>query len=90
VDTEKAFRLELWDAELRPWFLHVIPDAIKSVSILGVLLLFWEGVALLRFLGYPDDLLQRLEKTHFFFIWIALVAISINFVLKLVISTWRK
>jgi hypothetical protein len=86
----ESFLCELWDDQLRPFFLHFIPDFVKSLSILAGLYVFWEAIALLRFRGYPDDLCQSLEKTHFAFMWIALSVTSLNFVLKQVFALWKK
>jgi hypothetical protein len=87
---DTSFSSELWEEELRPWLLHFVPDLIKTLSILAALYIFWEAIALLRFRGYPDDLCQRLEKTHFAFMWVALCVTSGNFVAKQVVAIWRK
>jgi hypothetical protein len=87
---DETFLSELWEGELRPWFLHFLSDFIRTISILAALYVFWEAIALLRFRGYPDSLCQRLEKTHFAFMWIALCATSANFVLKQVFAIWGK
>jgi len=85
-----SFLAELWEVELRPWLLHFASDLVKTLSILAALYVFWEAIALLRFRGYPDALCQRLEKTHFAFMWTALCVTSANFVLKQVVAIWRK
>lgn len=90
MDDDTSFWSELWEQELRPWFLHLVADSTKTLSILAVLYVFWEAIALLRFRGYPDDLLARLERTHFAFMWTALTVTSANFVLKQVVAIWRK
>jgi hypothetical protein len=87
---DEYFPSELWERELRPWFLHFVSDLVKTLSILSALYLFWEAIALLRFRGYPPDLCQSLEKTHFAFMWVALCVTSANFVLKQVFALWRK
>jgi len=87
---DEWFFSELWVQELRPWFLHLLSDFVKTLSILGVLYVIWEVVNLLRIRGYPPDLLSNIEKTHFAFMWIALVSTSFNFVIKQVIVLWRK
>ncbi len=87
---DQPFLSELWGRELRRWFLHVLSDFYKTLSILAALYVFWEAIALLGFRGYPDDLCQRLEKTHFAFMWVALCVTSANFVLKQVFAIWRK
>ena len=86
----RPFLSQLWQGDLRPWFLHFLSDSIKTLSILAGLYVFWEAIALLRFRGYPDDLLANLEKMHFAFMWIALAVTSANFVLKQVVALWRK
>ena len=87
---DEPFLSEIWKTELRPWFLHFGSDLAKTLSILAALYLFWEAIALLRFRGYPPDLCQSLEKTHFAFMWVALCVTSANFVLKQVFALWRK
>jgi hypothetical protein len=88
MEYEASFKEELWQ-DLRPFLLGLLSDAIKTLSILAVLYLFWEAVALLRVSGYPDEFLQRLEKTHFSFMWVALFITSSNFILR-VMLIWRK
>lgn len=86
----KSFPTELWEEELRPWFLHLAGDLVKTLSILAALYIFWEAINLLRIRGYPDNLLAQLEKVHFSFMWIALVSTSANFVVKQGVGLWRK
>jgi len=87
---QERFLSELWEGELRPFLLHFVSDLVKTLCILAALYVFWEAIALLRFRGYPDGLCQRLEKTHFAFMWIALCITSGNFVLKQAFAIWRK
>lgn len=84
-----SFPSELWNRELRPWLLHFVSDLMKTLSILFALYVFWESIALLRFRGYPDALCQRLEKTHFAFMWVALCVTSANFVIKQALAIWK-
>jgi hypothetical protein len=87
---KKAFFVELWQDDLRHFFLHLLGDGAKTLSILMLLYLFWEVLSWLRYRGYPDDLLRNLEKTHFAFMWIALSTTSTNFVIKQGVVLWRK
>ncbi len=84
-----SFWSELWDEDLRIWFKHFLSDFCKTISILAALYVFWEAIALLRFRGYPTDSLEKLEKTHFAFMWIALCLVSASFVLKQVVGYGR-
>jgi hypothetical protein len=86
---DESFPSELW-ADIRPWLRHFLTDLVKTLGILAALYLFWEAIALLRFRGYPDELCQSLEKTHFAFMWIALCVTSGNFVLKQVFELWPR
>jgi hypothetical protein len=86
---DESLLFEIWQEGLRPWFLHLVIDLVKTLSILTVLYICWEAIALLRFRGYPDDLCKNLEKTHFVFMWTALSITSANFVLKQVVSLWK-
>jgi len=85
----ESFWQQLWKEDLRSFFKHFLSDFVKTVSILTALYLFWEIVAWLRFRGYPDDLCQNLEKTHFAFMWIALLSTGVNFVLRQVVVIWK-
>lgn len=87
---DDSFLSDLWERELRPWFLHFLSDFVKTLSILVALYVFWEAIALLRFRGYPNSLCQSLEKTHFAFMWAALVVTSVNFILKQAVAIWKK
>jgi hypothetical protein len=87
---QKSFSSQLWEGELKAWFLHFVADLVKTLCILAALYIFWEAIALLRFRGYPDSLCQMLEKTHFAFMWTALCVTSGNFVAKQAIAIWRK
>ena len=88
-DEQASFGEALWSDDLRPFFLHFVGDLVKTVSILLSLALFWEIVRFLRVKGYPDEYVGLLEKTHFAFMWIALLVLGGNFVTK-VASLWRK
>lgn len=85
-----SFWSELWHQDLRAWFKHFLSDLIKTLSVLAGLYLFWEAIAWFRFRGYPDELCQRLEKTHFAFTWMTLCVISGNFILKQTVALWKK
>jgi hypothetical protein len=85
----KWFWQQLWNEDLRSFFMSFLSDFVKTLSILAALYLFWEVVAWLRFRGYPDDLCQKLEKTHFAFMWIALLSTGVNFVLRQVVVIWN-
>jgi hypothetical protein len=85
----KFFPFEVWD-EVRPFLLHLVADSIKTLSILGALYVFWEVVALLRFSGYPEDLLEKFEKAHFAFMYMAFWITGANFVFKQGASLWTK
>jgi len=87
---QKSFLSKLWEGSLRDWLLHFVADLVKTLCILASLYIFWEAIALLRFRGYPDGLCKKLEYTDFAFMWAALCVTSGNFVLKLVVGTWRK
>jgi len=86
---DESFWREVWTEDLRSFVKHFLSDFVKTLSILAALYLFWEVVAWLRFRGYPDDLCQKLEKTHFAFMWIALVVTGVNFVLRQVVGIWN-
>lgn len=85
-----AFLSELWNEGLRHWLLHFLADLAKTLCILAALYIFWEAIALLRYRGYPEELCQKLDKTHFAFMWTALCVTSGNFVLKQIFAIWRK
>jgi len=85
----ESFWRELWKEDLRSFFKHILSDFVKTLSILAILYLYWEIVAWLRFRGYPDDLCQKLEKTHFAFMWIALLTTGANFVAKQGVVLWK-
>ena len=89
MEYANSFGEELW-SELRPWCLHVCADAIRSASIILLLYLFWEVITLLRLRGYPPDSLSMLERTHFCFMWVALVILGGSFVGQAFITLWRK
>ena len=78
------FWSEMWEE----WFRMLAQECLKTFSILAVLYAFWEVIALMRFSGYPPEYLDPLEKTHFAFMFVSLMVLGVNFVLKLVISTW--
>jgi hypothetical protein len=80
-----GFWTEMWEE----WFRPLSKDCLKTFSILAVLYAFWEGIALMRFRGYPEAYLQPLEKTHFVFMYASLLVLGGVFVIKLVIGTWR-
>jgi hypothetical protein len=63
---------------------------VKTLSILLALYLFWEVLALLHLRGYPPNLLDVLEKTHFVFMFAALCVLGLNFVAKQVVGLWQK
>jgi len=83
-EAQERFWSEIW----QDWFRPLAKDCLKTSSILAVLYLFWEILTWMRFRGYPDEYLQPLEKTHFVFMYCALLVIGSSFVLKLVVSTW--
>ncbi len=85
-----GFWSKLWKRDLEEWFGHFLSDLVKTLSTLAALYVFWEGIAWLRFRGYPDDLCQQLEKTHFAFTWASLCIIGASFILKQVVSLWKK
>ena len=81
-----GFWSELWEE----WFRDFFKDAIKTLSILAFLYLVWEGIALLRLGGYPAAYLDVFEKTHFAFMWAAMVVNCGNFVIKQMVGLWPK
>jgi hypothetical protein len=86
----EPFVTELWSGDLRRFFLHFVGDSVKTACILAGLYLFWELIALLRLSGYPTDLLDRLEKAHFVFMYLTLCVTGVNFLLKQTFEIWRK
>lgn len=88
---EANFSTELWTGEggMRAWFIHLIADAVKTLSILAALYIFWEVISLLRFRHYPEIYLQALEKAHFAFMFCTLLVTGLNFVFKQVIVLWQ-
>jgi len=81
-----GFWSEMWEEWFRPFF----KDAIKTLSILAFLYVFWEVIDLMRLRGYPNVYLDALEKTHFAFMWASIVVTGGNFVIKQVIGLWPK
>ena len=86
---QRPFWSALWDDDLRSFCLHFLGDVTKFVLILSSLELFWELVQLLRFRGYPEDLLRKLEYLHFAFVYASLAVLGVIFVGK-VIGVGRK
>jgi hypothetical protein len=78
------FWSEIWEE----WFRPLAKECLKTFSILAVLYAVWEVIALMRFSGYPEDYLESIEKVHFAFMYVSLLVLGSNFVIKLVISTW--
>ena len=75
---------ELWE----DWFRPLSKDILKTLSILAILFGFWEFIALMRLRGYPDVYLDKLDKTHFAFMWALLVVVSGSFVVKQFMGLW--
>jgi hypothetical protein len=86
----KTFWTRLWKEELEDFLVHITGDFVETFCILAVLLLFWAAVRLLKALGYADDLLDALEKTHFAFMYRALLVLGFSFVAKLAFSLKKR
>jgi hypothetical protein len=82
----RTFGTRLWKEELEDFLVHIAGDFVKTFCVLAVLSLFWAAVRLLKALGYPDNLLDALEKTHFAFMYMALLVLGVSFVAKLAFS----
>lgn len=89
MNGKSGFWIGIWQPGLREFLQHFLVDIVKTLSILAWLAIFWGAIRLLTFLGYPQDNLQKLDLVHFVFTWLVLVVISIDFVVKLVVSLWK-
>jgi hypothetical protein len=77
---------EIWEE----WFRPLSKDALKTLSILAIMYVFWETIVLMRLRGYPEAYLQPFEKTHFVFMWVLYVVTGGNFILKQLVGLWPK
>jgi|ERR1700677_3804439 hypothetical protein len=80
-----AFWSEMWNE----WFRPLFKDCLKTFSVLAVLYGFWEAISWMRFRGYPEDYLQKIESTHFALMYCTLMILGASFVLKLIGGLWQ-
>jgi hypothetical protein len=82
---EQGFWATLWWSDLRQFFRHFITDIVYTMCILILLEIFWEGIQWFKFRGYPADRLDKLDGVHFVFVYLALLAVGIAFIVKLIV-----
>jgi hypothetical protein len=92
VNRKKKFVAQIWSGHggVEPFLVHLISDAIKCVSLLACLWIFWEIVAFLRFRHYPEPYLDALEKVHFVGTFCVLLVTSLTFVASQLVALWQK
>jgi hypothetical protein len=73
----------------RDFLQHFLSDPAKTVLILVGLVIIWEVIKVMAYLGLPKESLDKLEAVHFVFTYVAVVVISIAFILRLILSLWK-
>jgi hypothetical protein len=84
----RGFWSKLW-SDNEETLRHFITDAVSSLCTLAIIEIFWEGLRFLKFRGYDPDKLEKLDNLHFAFVYLALAAIGIAFLLRLVALLWN-
>jgi hypothetical protein len=84
----RGFGSKLWADIERP-LRHFITDGVYSLCALALIELFWEGIRALKLRGYPTDESEKLEHLHFAIVYLALLAIGLMFLYKLVALLWN-